>query len=191
VDEKRHFFRVGLDEKGAIMRLRAGIVIALAAALGCSTLQTSVDYDRSASFSRYKTFAFAPGTPARRSLTQNRIEKVIGSTLQSKGLALVALEVPDLRVFTHVIVERQQRIETIVWGYGWRWGGGIAASTITDLPIGTLIVDLVDTETKTIVWRGEATDALDSSSEARQRQLQVAVAKMFEDFPVRPGGSQR
>jgi hypothetical protein len=169
------------------MRYSAGIVVlGVAAALGCATMITLVDYDRSADFSRYKTFGFQRGTPARRDFMQRRIEEVIASTLQSKGLAAAKAEKPDLRVFTHVVIEREQRIDTIVYGYGWRWGGGVATTRVTDFPVGTLIVDLVDTETKELVWRGKASDTIDRDSEAREEQLREAVAKMFERFPPEP-----
>ena len=54
--------------------------------------------------------------------------------------------------------------------------------------IGTLIVDLVDTERKDLVWRGKATDTIGSDSEAREQQLREAVSKMFEGFPASRGG---
>jgi len=57
-----------------------------------------------------------------------------------------------------------------------------------DRSIGTLIVDLVDTERKDLVWRGKATDTIGSDSEAREQQLREAVSKMFEGFPASRGG---
>jgi hypothetical protein len=161
------------------------VVLGVAAAVSCSTLRTSVDYDRSLDFSRYKTFGFGRGTPARQSFTQKRIEEVIASTLRSKGLTSVRDERPALRVYTHVVLENQQRIDTVVYGYGWRWGGGIATTIVTNVPVGTLVVDLVDTESKELVWRGQATDTIDRDSEARDEQLRNAVIEMFEGFPVR------
>jgi hypothetical protein len=125
----------------------------------------------------------------RRDFTQRRIEEVIGEALQAKGLAPAGEQRPDLQVVTHVVVERQQRIEMIVWGYGCRWGGGVAATSVTDVPVGTLFVDLVDTERTCLVWRGRATDTIGHDSEAREQQLREAVARMFKDFPPRPGAS--
>ena len=126
------------------------------------------------------------GTPARRSFMQKRIEEVIASTLRSKGLTPAGEEKSDLRVFTHVVLETQQRIDTIAYGYGWRWGGGVATTAVTNIPVGTLVVDLVDTASKELVWRGKATDTIDRDSEARDEQLQSAVAEMFQGFPSRP-----
>jgi uncharacterized protein DUF4136 len=171
------------------MRLRAWIpFLVLAAAAACSTLRTSVDYDRSLDFTRYRTFAFATGTPARREFTQWRIEQLIAGELRSRGMIPAARERSDLLVFTHAVVERQQRIETVVWGYGCRWGGGVASSTVTAVPVGTLIVDLVDHERNCLVWQGRATDTLASESETREEQLREAVTRLFAGFPGRPDG---
>jgi hypothetical protein len=169
------------------MKSGAAVVLVAILALGCTTLTTSVDYDRSLDFSRYRSFGFQKGTPARRDFTQKRIEEVIGAALQGKGLTTAGGERPDLRVVTHAVVERQQRIEAIVWGYGCRWGGGVAMTSVTNIPVGTLIVELVDTQRTCLVWRARATDTISADSEVREQQLREAVARMFEDFPPRPG----
>ena len=165
------------------MRIRAAVIGVAIATLACTTLTTSVDYDRSLDFSHYRSFGFQKGTPARSELAQKRIEEVIAAALQAKGLTPAGGRRPDLNVVTHVVVEKQQRLETTVWGYGCRWGGGVATTIVTDIPVGTLIVDLVDAERACLVWRGRATDTIGPDSEARERQLQKAVARMFEGFP--------
>jgi hypothetical protein len=162
-------------------------VIVGALTLACATLTTSVDFDRSRDFSRYRTFGFRTGTPARREFAQKRIEDVIGAALRARGLTPAADGKPDLNVFTHVVIESHQRIETIVWGYGCRWGGGVAVSSVADVPVGTLIVDIVDAKENCLVWQGRATDTISSDSETRERQLREAVVRMFEGFPPRPG----
>ena len=160
------------------------IVLGTTLALSCSTMRTYVDWDHSTDFSRYRTFTFRRGTPARNDLTQRRIEDMITAALQAKGVTRVTDEKPDLRVFTHVVVSREQRIDYTTFGYGWYWGGGV---TVTNIPVGTLIVDLVDTEKKEMVWRGRATDAIPADREERIERLQTAVSTIFEGFPPRPG----
>jgi hypothetical protein len=161
------------------------VALATVAAVACSTMRTSVDWDQTIDFSRYRTFAFQKGSPARNDLQQRAIERAVAAKLQSKGL-MPAADRPDLRVFTHVVLSRAQRIDTIGYGYGWRWGGGIAATTVTNIPVGTLIVDLVDTERKELVWRGKATDTIESDREERREQLREAIDKIFANFPPAP-----
>jgi hypothetical protein len=74
------------------------------------------------------------------------------------------------------------------WAYGWRWRGPrLATSTVEQIPLGTLIVDLVDARAKELVWRSTATDILrpNASPEEKDRALGEAVAKMFAGFPPR------
>jgi hypothetical protein len=170
------------------MKLRAALLSAVTVlAAACSTMTVNVDWDRSLDFSRYRTFAFQKGSPARRDFTQKRIEDAVAAKLQSRGFALAAAGRPDLRVVTHVIVSRAQRIDYTTYGWGWRWRGGPTVATVTNIPIGTLVVDLVDTEQKEVVWRGQARDTIGSDPEERAEKLQEAVNRLFENFPPPPG----
>jgi hypothetical protein len=170
---------------------------ALLLAFGCSTLQTNVDYDGSVDFSKYRTFTLKQGTPAKDPLTQQRIEAAIVGSLQSRGVRQVP-EGGELLVYTHVRTETQQQIEWTNygyagygwgWGWGWRGWGGPAWSTATvrNVPIGTLIVDLVDANEKRLVWRGIATEYVDKilamSPEEKTKAANEAMQKLFENYP--------
>ncbi|HEX7252709.1 MAG TPA: DUF4136 domain-containing protein [Thermoanaerobaculia bacterium] len=151
------------------------------AASSCSTMRTFVDWDETVDFSHYRTFSFRKGSPARNDLTQRRIEEMTTAALEAKGLRRVSDEKPDLRVFTHVVVRPHQQINYTSFGYGWRWGGGVA--TVTTIPVGTLIVDLVDTGRREMVWRGRASDVFPPDRGERIEELQTAVNKIFEKYP--------
>jgi hypothetical protein len=53
------------------------------------------------------------------------------------------------------------------------------------LPIGTLVVDLYDTNTKRLVWRGTASDTLSDDPSKNEKKLEEAVSKMIapDKFP--------
>ena len=166
------------------MRLRSSaLLLTLCVTCFCSTLRITVDFDRSADFTKYRTFAFAPGTPARNELTQARIEQGVARELTALGMIAVDRGHPDLLVSTHAVVEHERRVETIVWGYGCRWGGGVVETTVTNVPVGTLIVDLVDRAQNCLIWQGRATDTIAADSRAREEQLNAALRGMFESFP--------
>jgi hypothetical protein len=55
-------------------------------------------------------------------------------------------------------------------------------------PIGTLVVDIFDTPTKTLIWRSVATDAMSRKPEKNEKKLMKAVEEMFEHFPPPPKG---
>jgi hypothetical protein len=46
-------------------------------------------------------------------------------------------------------------------------------------------VDLYDTSSKGLVWRGEARDTLSDKPEKNTEKLEKAVDKMFAKFPPR------
>jgi hypothetical protein len=63
---------------------RSAFALVAAAAASCSTMRTSVDWDQAADFSRYRTFSFRKGSPARNDLTQRRIEEMTTAALHGK-----------------------------------------------------------------------------------------------------------
>ena len=68
---------------------------------------------------------------------------------------------------------------------GWRWGGGFGEATTTEstYDVGTLVVDLFDSNTKKLIWRGSSSDALSAKSAKNIKNLNKGVDKMFEHFP--------
>jgi hypothetical protein len=166
--------------------LSAAAVLALAA---CSTLRTTADYDRSADFSKYHTFAVQGAQTVKNALLERRIKSALESELSAKGLKEDDAN-PDLLVVPHVRLTHETEITTFDegWGYGWRWrrgGVGGSVSTVEKIPVGTLIIDLVDAREKDMVWRGTATDTLKPSAtpQEKEKSLGEAVAKMFQSFP--------
>jgi Domain of unknown function (DUF4136) len=160
-------------------------VLALAA---CSGITTSADFDRAADFSRYKTYAWRDVRPAQNAIVENRVKSSVDSALAAKGLKKVDAD-PDLWVVLHIHLSKQAQVNTYDsgWGYGsrWGWGGGTTTATVSEIPIGHLVVDLVDAKEKQLVWRGTASKAIDTgmTPEKRQKATDEAVQKMFANFP--------
>jgi hypothetical protein len=49
--------------------------------------------------------------------------------------------------------------------------------------VGTLVVDLFDTSTKKLIWRGSARDTLSDKSDRNIKTLNSDVQRMFDHFP--------
>jgi hypothetical protein len=62
---------------------------------------------------------------------------------------------------------------------------GTTTSTVSEIPVGTLIIDLVDVKANELAWRGTASDTLSESAtpEEREKNLNHALTKLFEGFP--------
>ncbi len=176
------------------MRNPTALALATAALLagsGCSSITTTVDYDPATNFGAYKTFAFKD-VHGRGEFQMKRVEGSIERTLAAKGLTKMDAKAdvkPDLWVVLHTRLKNDRQITSYNAGWGWGWhgwgGGGISTARIYDVPVGTLIVDLVDTKEKELVWRGMASRDVGTSETPQERAevTQKAIDKLFEGFP--------
>jgi hypothetical protein len=64
-------------------------------------------------------------------------------------------------------------------------GRGMETTTVEKIPVGTLVVDIYDTGSERLVWRGLAHDQLSDKPDKNTQKLQKAVDKMFDKFPPR------
>jgi Domain of unknown function (DUF4136) len=170
---------------------KAPLFLAALLVAGCSSVETHVDYDRAANFSSYRTFAFKDVRTPDNPISLKRVRAAVSRTLGSRGLAESAGEKPDLWVVLHTRAHRQTQVTTYNpgWGWGWGWRGAYwNAAYVRQIPIGTLMVDLVDTKAKELVWRGSASRVVDAdeSPQTRDEKVQQAVDKLFDGFPPRP-----
>lgn len=67
-------------------------------------------------------------------------------------------------------------------------GFGNATTMVENYKVGTLVVDLFDSKTKTLIWRGSASDTLSNKSANNIKNLDKGVQKMFEHFPPQSKG---
>ena len=153
--------------------------------VGCSSIETKVDYDRAASFSSYKTFAYKDVRTPDSPISMRRVQAAIDKTLTSRGFAK-ADGTPDLWVVLHTRTRRQTQVTSYSSGWGWRWRGPYwNTARVEQIPIGTLMVDLIDTKAKELVWRGSASRIVEADETAKDRdeKVQEAVNKLFDGFP--------
>jgi hypothetical protein len=149
--------------------------------------KVTVDFDKSADFSTYKTYAWRPGTPAKDPLMQKRIQSAVDAELAAKGLTKTD-GAADLYVVTHASSKNEKQIDVNNLGYaGYRWHGwgGWGPTTVNmyEIPIGTLIVDLLAGKSNELVWRGVATETLSDNPQKVAKLINKVVTKMFKKFP--------
>ena len=114
----------------------------------------------------------------------------IVAQLAAKGLKQVDSG-GDLWVAAHPRLSRETQVNTYNtgWGYGYGWYGygGMATTTVTQIPVGTLLIDLVDAKKKELVWRGVASDTLNTdpnrTAEDREKKLRAVASEMFAGYP--------
>ena len=169
-----------------------GVMFLFAGALSAQEVKT--DYDRSANFAQYKTFSWQH-VKTKDPLDVDRIKSAVNAALAAKGLTEVSSG-GDVSIIAIEMTQNQQTLNTFYDGFGggWGWrgfgGGGFGEATTTTetYKVGTLVVDLYDAKTKTLIWRGSASDTLSNNSDKNIKNLDKGVDKMFKKFP--PGSSK-
>jgi uncharacterized protein DUF4136 len=163
----------------------AGLALLFATASFAQQVRT--DYDRSANFSQYKTYSWEK-VQTQDPLWVDRIKEAVNATLTLKGLTPVESG-GDIAIVAMETTQNQRTLNTFYDGFGggWRWRGfggmGTATTTVDNYKVGTLVVDLFDPQTKTLIWRGSASDTLSDKSDKNIKNLDKGVQKMFDHFP--------
>jgi len=102
----------------------------------------------------------------------------------------------DVSIGAMEITHEQQTLNTFYDGFGggWGWrrfggaGFGDATTTTETYKVGTLVIDLFDTKTKQLIWRGSSSGTLSNNSNKNIQILDKGVEKLFKQFP--PGSSK-
>src|SRR5215831_7893193 len=139
---------------GKALRVVLALSLSLWAA-ACSSIDVKQDWDPNADFAKLHTWAWQSSTP---SVTGN-----------------ARLDDPLLDA------------RTIYTGYGpyrgW-YGVGGAQTVVDDYDVGTLLVDFIDPDSNSVIWRGSAQSRLQElkTPEERQARVQAAVDQVLAQF---------
>jgi Domain of unknown function (DUF4136) len=177
-------------------RIWFSMAIAILSATMSLAEQVKTDYDRNADFSRYKTYSWE-NVHTQNPLWVDRIKAAGNSALAAKGWTEVRSG-GDISIMEMAKDHRTLNTyyDNFGGGWDWRWGGGFGdgfgTSTTTEetYKVGTLVVDLFDTNTKKLIWRGSANDTLSDKSDKNIKNLDKGVQKMFDHFPPETSNGQ-
>jgi len=177
------------------IRVLAGLAALLLVPALAMAQKTTYDFDKSADFTKFKTYVMKEGTPVGQQLIDDRIIAAIDAAMTSKGFTKAPSN-PDVVVIYHVAFDKQMDISTFSsgygggygpYGYGWGggWGGGTTSTQVRDILIGTLVIDIADASKKNMVWRGMGTKEVDTTAkpEKRDKSITNAVNKIFKNYP--------
>jgi hypothetical protein len=167
----------------------------------CSpTVKVTTDYDHSANFSEYKTFAVYDLKAQEGQVNQLNVDRVtnaIRSEMIAKGFT-ESTSNPDLKVNAVSILKNKQSVtaDTNFYGYGGMyrpygyWGGGAmmggGSTTFNtyDYVDGSLVIDIVSAKTQKLVWQGIGNSQIDSKPDNPEEFIAGAIKKIMEGFPL-------
>ena len=160
------------------------LVLGLFLAQGARAQKVTVEFDQAADFSHYKTFAIRDGqlnskNPALNSpLIKKQIEADIEQDLTKKGLTMVPGGPADLNVRYTFGAARKTEVEAYPAGW-YGWGTRYVRVPYAE---GTLVIDLRDPTTRSLVWRTIAAEEKSDASKI-QGKLDDMVKQSIEKYP--------
>lgn len=175
------------------------LTLSAAVALGQTV---RVNWHVHAPFGDYHTYAWADAKDKGPAFYTQWVRHDVDGEMTSKGLRQVAAnQHPDLYVYYHMVTQDYIGTRTTYGGFGWgddewgSWGGdddmgdmgmgqGMPRTRAVPRMMGILTVDLIDVSHKQLVWRGQATtDVVSTTQKGDEQQVFKSIEKMFTQFP--------
>ena len=184
--------RVWFEQNG-VSALALGAALLIPAAALAQKIST--DYDHNADFSTFHTYTFDK-IQTHNPLNVQRVKDAVSRDLGARGMH----EVPtggDVTITAIGETKTDQEYNTFYdglggrgfgWGGGWRSGfgggfGGDSSTTVQQIPVGTLMLDMYNGGSHQLVWRGTATADISSNADKNAKELNKSIDKMFDKFP--------
>lgn len=170
---------------------KAAYLLFFATLISCGSLRVSSDYDQNVDFSTYNSYAFfKPGIDKVEisDLDKRRILNALENALQSKGFQ--ASETPGLLVSFQTQAKENINIHQnhpyYGWGWGWGWYpyGAYNHPYVSTQTQGILYIDLIDAQTKHLVWQGKGIGVLrEGSVSEREARIREFVQEILNQYP--------
>jgi hypothetical protein len=150
----------------------------------------NIDYDHSVNFLKFRTYTWG-NVHADVPNVESRITIAMNRSMGSKYMTEVAKD-GDVIITVVAATKDKQELTSFYDGLGgftWQRSWGSAGfmdsqATLSDVPVNTLIVDMYDTTTHKLLWRGTITlSAADVSSKEADQKFDKAVTQLINKYP--------
>jgi hypothetical protein len=180
------------------------------------SMNVTYDFDKSANFGEFKTFAVGVPTAADmqaaaakyptvvNQINETNLQNAIISQMESRGYT--QSETPDLMVTYNIKIQTQTEYQANTMGmgpglygggfyggfYGYGAWGGMSTTTITpeDYNTGSIVIDVVSTKTNTLVWYGAGSGILSGNASKSAENISKNIAKIFAKYFWSAGQSE-
>ncbi len=175
--------------KNVAKTIATGLFAVALAAFPALAQTSAIDYDHTVNFLKFTTYTWQqvhatdPSVEARITLALNRSMHGRYMTEVAKG--------GDVTITAFEATKDKQEITTFYGGLGdlaWQrpWSTGFldAAATPEDAPLNTLIIDMYNTKTRKLLWRGALTlSPADAASKDADQKLDKAATELIGKYP--------
>jgi len=149
----------------------------------------TIDYDHSVNFLKFKTYTWGkvhatdPSVEDRVTIALNRDMGGRYMTEVAKGgdVTITAIEATqDKQEFTTFY----DSLGDFAWQRPWGSAGFLdSQATLNDVPLDTLVVDMYDTKTHKLLWRGTVTEPVVKSEDKNDQKIDKAVTQLISKYP--------
>ena len=149
--------------------------------------KVQTDWDKNKNFASYHTYYWAK-VESPNPLMNQRLQDAVDAQLEKKGWSKQQAG-GDVAVIALGMSSTKKDLNTFYSGTGWGYGGwgaggmGTSTTTVNEYREGTLVLDMYDSNSRQLLWRGTATDTMSDKPEKNEKKLNKAVEKMFDKFP--------
>jgi len=161
---------------------------------GCASMNVSSHVQRGLDVSRYHTYDWGPadalpaGDPRleQNPFFQDHLRGEVERAMTQRGFEWSAAgERADLLLHYHANISERLDVDRLDVQRGYCGENGCDVPT-RQYEAGTLVIDVIDARTNRLIWRGWAQSAVKdmlANQDTMARQINEAIARMFEEFP--------
>lgn len=149
--------------------------------------KVTIEFDSAVDFGKYHTFLIRDGKlnskneALNNELVRKRLDADITAELTKRGLTKSLTNRADLNV--RYTLGTVRKLETEAYPAGWRgWGTRVVRVPYAE---GTLVIDLRDPTSRSLVWRGIAREEKNDPNKI-EGKLEDMVHKSIEKYPPKP-----
>ena len=169
------------------MKKLAGVLSVLALVAGCASMDVTIEHSQGVDFSQFETFQYKDSDMSladTNSAAHRRTVDAIKRELAANGLTETDSG-PDLFVTYYSEIAEDATVDPATMGYNANSRWYLVGDTTSFMSVdrGSTIVDLWDTKTNELIWRGRADKMLSRNPDDNLAKIDEGIAKMFQSFP--------
>jgi len=149
----------------------------------------TIDYDHSVNFLKLKTFTWdkVHATDPR---VEDRITIALNRDMAGRYMTLAGKDADVTVIAVEATQDKQEYtdfyagLNNLSWQRSWGTGGFLdTAASVKDVPVNTLIIDMYDTKTQKLLWRGIVTEPVTGSEDKKDNAIDKEVTQLISKYP--------
>ena len=176
----------------------APLTLSLLAWTACATMNVSSHVQRGLDLTQYRTYDWGPadalptGDPRldQDPYFQDHVQGAFEKQMAARGFARAGAQGPDLLIHYHASITQRIDVNRLDQAYGYCYEGDCRVRVI-EYEAGTLVLDVVDARTNSVIWRGWAQHNVAGvlgDRDKMARKIDEAVRRMLERLPAASAG---